>query len=126
MIAPDQHIRKARRQLASGRHALAGDFTDSAGRDAYLAAFQAALAYIVEKTGQEPKTHSGTRSEFARLAREEARIVRRFVAFLANAYELKVWADYDGDEPPPRDEAVAALALADEMISLIAGLITLP
>lgn len=123
MITSAQHILKARRQLASAQHALAGDFTDAAGRDAYLAAFHAALAFIVGRTGNEPKTHSGTRSEFARLTRDDPRIERRFVTFLANAYELKAWADYDGDEPAPRGETVAALALATEMVELIATLV---
>ena len=56
---------------------LAGNFAEAAGREAYLAACHAALAYILLQTGQRPKTHRGGRSEFARLARNDAQIPGR-------------------------------------------------
>ncbi|HYZ62190.1 MAG TPA: HEPN domain-containing protein [Acetobacteraceae bacterium] len=119
MIDPIQHMEKAQRSLQSGHLLLANGFHDEAGRSAYLAAFHAAQAFTVRRTGKEPKTHSGLRSEFARLARDEPRIERRYVAFLARAFELKTWADYGGDDPVSQDEAADALAVAAEVVQAI-------
>jgi uncharacterized protein (UPF0332 family) len=123
MITPQRHIDKARRTLASGSLLLSGHFTEQAGRDAYIAAFHAAQAFTVSRTGKEPKTHTGARSEFARLVRDEPAIPQRFVTFLANAYELKTHADYDGEEPVPEADAAAALKLAAEMVEAVAALL---
>jgi uncharacterized protein (UPF0332 family) len=76
------HIVKARENIGFARYALAGEYADEAGRGAYMAAFHAALALIISRTGKSPKTHSGTRSEFARLARGEPRISREQVSLL--------------------------------------------
>jgi hypothetical protein len=59
LIVPLDGIALARLFLAGGRHALTGGFTDFAARDAHLAAFNAAWAYVVHRTGRRPKTHAG-------------------------------------------------------------------
>jgi uncharacterized protein (UPF0332 family) len=61
------HIAKARESLEFARYALAGNYTEEAGRSAYMAAYHAAAALIASRTGKSPKTHSGMRSEFARV-----------------------------------------------------------
>jgi uncharacterized protein (UPF0332 family) len=61
----------------------------AAAREAYLAAYHAAEAYVFHCTGKIAKTHSGLRSEFNRLAKDEPRIGRDLVQFLSTAYELK-------------------------------------
>jgi uncharacterized protein (UPF0332 family) len=65
-----------------------------AGREAYLAAFQAAQALIYERTGRVSKTHRGVRAQFSDLTRDEPRISHDHVVFLARGYEIKSWADY--------------------------------
>jgi uncharacterized protein (UPF0332 family) len=40
------------------------------------------------------KTHSGVRSEFARVAKDDPTIERKLASFLAQSYSLKVIADY--------------------------------
>lgn len=120
MIAPQRHLEIAGRNLASARYLLTGGFYEQAGRDAYLAAFHAAQAFIVLRTGKEPKTHGGTRSEFARLARDEAEIPRCYTTFLANAYELKTLADYEGGEHVSKEEADQAIETASDLVNLIA------
>ena len=80
-------ITKARENLAFARYALAGGYTQEAGRSAYMAAYHGALAFIAVRSGKSPKTHSGARSEFARLAREEPRIGRDQVSLLGWSYE---------------------------------------
>lgn len=119
MIKPRQHIQKARRTLASGHYLLTGDFTEQAGRDAYLAAFHAAQAFIVAQTGKEPKSHSGARSEFARLAQHDDRISHSFIAFLGRAYDLKTYADYDGDQPISKQDATEALEIAAKLVEIV-------
>jgi uncharacterized protein (UPF0332 family) len=52
------HIVKARESLEFAKYALAGEYTDEAGRGAYMAAYHAALAFISARTGKSPKTHS--------------------------------------------------------------------
>ena len=88
------YLSKARLSLKEARVLAANDLADAAGRAAYLAAFHAAQAFIFEFTGKAAKSHNGVRSEFARLARAEARLERGFPTFLARAYSLKENADY--------------------------------
>ena len=71
MSVPDNHLAKAREAIELARYALACGYSDEAGRSAYMAAYHAALAFIAARTATSPKTHSGTRSEFGRLARAE-------------------------------------------------------
>ena len=102
---------------------LAGGFPEGAGRDAYLAAFDAALAFIVDQSGKEPRTHSGTRSEFARLVRDDARIPAMYASFLARAYDLKTIADYAGNQIVTPEDAAAALATAAHLVETIQALV---
>ncbi len=96
-----------------------------AAREAYLAAYHAAMAYVLERTGKSVKTHSGLRSEFARLARHDARIDPHFTGFLARAYTLKSAADY-GMDPLTAislEQAREATAIARQFVDTIASLI---
>lgn len=113
----------ARKALAFARAVLSDDYADKAGREAYLAGYQAAMAFILARTGKPPKTHSGTRSEFSRLVREEPRISREQVAFLGWAYELKSVADYGGEEPVSLTDAQRAIDEAAALIETVAGLL---
>jgi uncharacterized protein (UPF0332 family) len=83
------------------------------------------MAFVLEKTGKPAKTHSGLRSEFARLARFESRIDPRFVGFLARAYTLKSAADY-GVDPLATislEQAKEAAEVARQFIDSIAALL---
>ncbi len=90
----EAYLTKARQALKEARIVLTHDLTEAAGRAAYIAAFHAAQAYIFDSTSRVAKSHSGVRSEFARLARSEPRIDRSYPTFLARAYGLKEIADY--------------------------------
>ncbi len=79
------YLTKARQSLNEARIVLANDLAGAAGRAAYLAAFHAAQAYIFDITGKASKTHTGLRSEFARLAKDDTRLDRPLSAFLARA-----------------------------------------
>ena len=112
------YLAKARRSLKEAR-AIAGlELSEPAGRAAYVAAFNAAQAYIFNCTGKIAKTHSGVRSEFARLVKDDPRMDRTLPTFLARAYNLKSVADY-AVEP----EIGVSLAEANEAIKLAAAFV---
>ena len=123
MSDAEGHIVKAREALGFARYALAGEYTEEAGRSAYMAAYHAALAFIAARTGKSPKTHSGTRSEFARLAREEPGISRDQVSLLGWSYELKNVADYEQEAAVSVAEAERAIVEASQLVETIAVLI---
>jgi uncharacterized protein (UPF0332 family) len=122
------YLAKAQQCLKEARIVAANDLAEAAGRAAYLAAYQAAQALIFERTGKAAKSHNGVRSEFARLAREEPRIDRRFVAFLARAYNLKATADYaiGDDVSVSLSEAKLAIESAAEFVENISRLLASP
>ncbi len=51
---------------------LGVDLTNAAGRTAYLAGFHAAQALIFEIYSRVFKTHTGVRTEFARLVKDDS------------------------------------------------------
>jgi uncharacterized protein (UPF0332 family) len=115
----------ARQHLAAADASIGLPIAFIAAREAYLAGYHAAMAFVLEKTGKAAKTHSGLRSEFARLARIEPRIDPRLVGFLARAYTLKSAADY-GVDPLAAisvEQASEASSVARQFIDTIAELI---
>lgn len=88
------YLDKARDSLDEARKIAAIGLARVAARAAYYAAFHTAEAFIVERTGKIAKTHSGVRSEFARLARKMPEIDRAYSIFLAKTYKYKEIADY--------------------------------
>jgi uncharacterized protein (UPF0332 family) len=90
----------------------------AAARSAYYAAFHAAQAFIIHRTGKIAKTHSGVRSEFFRLARETPELDNALPVFLAKAYRFKEVADYDVGP-----DAVVTVAEADDAITSAAHFI---
>ncbi len=119
------YLTKSRQSLTEARVVLASGLTEAAGRAAYLAAFHAAQALIFDRTGKAAKTHGGVRSEFARLAKDDARIERGFVSFLARAYSLKEAADYAiGHDARVSAEAAQAIEIAARFVEAIARLLS--
>ncbi len=88
------YLDKAREHLDEARKIAAIGLARAAARSAYYAALHTAQAFIVERTGKIAKTHSGVRSEFARLAKDTPGIDKTFPAFLAQAYLYKEIGDY--------------------------------
>ncbi len=119
------YLAKSRQALTEARAVMAIGLTQAAGRAAYLAAYHAAQAYIFNSTGRAAKTHSGVRSEFSRLAKDDPRIDRSFLTFLAQAYLLKEVADYElgtGATLPP-ERAEAAIEMAQRFVDCIAAVL---
>jgi uncharacterized protein (UPF0332 family) len=122
----ERYLTKARLTLDHGRTMLTVNLTEDAGRAAYLAGYQAAEAFIFERTGRATKTHKGAHTEFARMAVNEPRIDMELRRFLPQAYDLKAICDYElGPEAVvPHDKAVAALDTASRFVDCIAGLLS--
>ncbi len=124
MSEADGHLVKARDTIEFARYALTGGYAEEAGRGAYMAAYHAAMAFIAARTGASPKTHSGTRSEFGRLARDEHRITREQISLLGWSYELKNAADYGPEHVLSDAEAERAINEAARLIETIASIVT--
>src|ERR1700757_3957150 len=97
----------------------------SCGSKRISGSLHAAQALIFDRTGKIAKTHSGVRSEFARLAKDDPCIDRAFPTFLAQAYRLKSVADYAvaSDAVVTVAEAEQAIETAGYFIDCISGLI---
>ncbi len=119
------YLHKARDDLNDARKIAAVGLAKVAARTAYYAAFHAAQAFVLERTGKVAKTHSGLRSEFARLAREMPQIDRTFLRFLAEAYKYKEISDYGvgTDAVITMAESNEAVMTATQMIDRIAALL---
>ena len=120
------YLTKARECLTGAKQIAALPLPQVAAREAYLAAFHVAEAYIFEQTNKTVKTHRGLRSTFSRLARGEPRIAPEYLTFLARAYELKSISDY-GVGPTTRTisgaDATAAIGMAERFIDTITQLL---
>jgi uncharacterized protein (UPF0332 family) len=112
------YLNKARDHLAEAKKIAEIGLAKAAARSAYYAAFHAAQACIVEQTGKIAKTHSGVRSEFARIAKDAPGAGLAFSAFLAQSYLYKEIADYGvgGSADLTAAEANEAIAMASRFI----------
>jgi uncharacterized protein (UPF0332 family) len=119
---------KAQGDLADAKKIAAIELANIAARGAYYAAFHAAEGFIFESTGNVAKTHSGVRSEFARLARNEPRIGKALPGFLAEGYKFKEISDYSVDptQSATVEEAATAIASAERFVAVIAEVLRHP
>jgi uncharacterized protein (UPF0332 family) len=119
------YLDKARDHLDEARKIAAIGLAKAAARSAYYAAFHAAQAFIVERTGKIAKTHTGVRSEFARLAKDTPRIDKTLSTFLAQAYLYKEIGDYGVGHGAnvTMNEANGAIATAGRFIGCVAALL---
>ena len=119
-----QFLEKSRDDLNDARKIASIGLAHVAARSAYYAAFHAAEALIIERTGKVAKTHSGVRTEFARLLKDTS-TDRELMVFLAQAYELKSLADYGtGSEAAiSSTTADAAIQTAARFVDYVATLL---
>ena len=112
---------KARDDLNNARKIVAIGLTTVAARTAYYAAFHAAEAFIIDRSGKIVKTHSGMRSEFTRLAKDTPGIDLKFTIFLAKAYINKEIGDYGvgPDAAVSLDAANDAIVMAKQFIECV-------
>ncbi len=86
------YLDKAHDDLDDARKIVAIHLAKIAARSAYYAAFHAAEALIIER--KVVKTHSGVRTEFARLLKDTPGGERAMLTFLAQGYKYKEIGDY--------------------------------
>ena len=103
-------LSEAQELLEEGHNAVAA-------REAYLASLSAARAIIFEKTGDAPKTHSGTRAMLAKLIHDGLALDTKLLKFLADGFEMKNDSDYGSRTPLPDDEAERALETAQDFLA---------
>ncbi len=116
---------KATGDLADAKKIAAIGLATVAARSAYYAAFHAAEGFVFERTGKVAKTHSGVRSEFARLTKQSPDIGKALAAFLAEAYKFKEISDYSVDpgQNVTIEEAAGAISKAERFIAGIVALL---
>jgi len=120
------YLNKARHCLDNARGIAAAGFPDVAAREAYLAAFHAAEAYIFEQSGKAAKTHRGVRAQFSRLAQHETRIDTGLLTFLGEGYQFKAVADYGvgkAIDSITSGDADSAIATAERFVEAIAAVL---
>jgi uncharacterized protein (UPF0332 family) len=105
------YLAKAQGDLSDARKIVAIGLATIAARSAYYAAFHAAEAFIIERTGKVAKSHSGVRSEFGRLAKDTPSLDKKFSTFLAQAYSYKEISDYRVDQGAAVSDAEAKDAI---------------
>ena len=122
----ERYLAKAVLILEHARAMLGINLTEDAGRAAYLASYQAAEAFISERTGRIAKTHSGAHREFARLAMRESRIDDELRRFLPQAYNLKAICDYElgPDAIVPYEKAAAAIETAARFVKCLTAILS--
>ena len=111
------YIGTAERILAEAEVFIEEGHNEVAAREAYLAALSAARAIIFEKTGDAPKTHSGTRAMLAKLIHGGLALDGKLLKFLADGFEQKVDADYGPRTPLGDSEAERILETAQAFVA---------
>ena len=104
-------LARARRDIDEARLIASLGLHQHAAPSAYYAAFHAAEALIVERTGRIAKTHRGVHTTFSRVTRDGDPKDRELWRTLPDAYRYKELADYSIDP----DAIVSALAAATLM-----------
>ena len=119
------YLDKARGDLGDARKIVAIPLAKVAARSAYYAAFHAAEALIIERTGKVAKTHSGVRAEFARLLKDAPGAEKALLRFLAQAYKYKEIGDYavGGGAVVTDEEAIDAIDAAARFIERVEALL---
>ncbi len=118
-------LQKAHNLLAETGPMLSNGLNNAAGRNAYLAGFHAARAFIFEHTGKVAKTHNGAQTEFLRLTKDDPSLATELRIFLSQAYNLKAVADYEtgpGSEIVP-ERAATAVETAKRFVARIIEMI---
>jgi uncharacterized protein (UPF0332 family) len=88
------YLTKARECLDAAKIINALPLPHVAAKEAYLATYHAAHAFVFESTGTVVKSHSGMRTMFASVTKYNPRIDRILASALGRTYKFKEMADY--------------------------------
>lgn len=107
------YLAKSRECLDAAKKVNALPLPQVAAKEAYLAAYHAARAFVFESTGKVVKSHSGMRTMYAQVTKDDPRIDRALTSLLGRAYKFKEIADYGAGS-----QAVVTVKEAQEVIEL--------
>ena len=121
-------VEQANIVLARADVMLNVSLNEDAAREAYLASFHVAQAYIFERTDKTFKTHHGAQREFFRLTKDDARTDQDLRRFLSQSYEFKSIADYFSGPNPVTlpEDAAEAIATAKRFVAHFTELVPAP
>ena len=88
-------LAKANKLLEHAATMLSVGLGEDAGRNAYLAGFHAAQAFLFDSTGKTFKSHRGVQKEFLHLTKDDRRFTSEQRILLSQTYNLKDIADYE-------------------------------
>jgi len=88
------YLETAHPALDVSRRSLTAEIYETAAREAYIAALNAARAVIFDMKQIAPKSHSGTRSQFFLLIEQGLDFDRKLAGFLARGFDIKQKLDY--------------------------------
>lgn len=111
------YLGTAERILSQAEDLLADGYTEVAAREAYMASLNAARAIAFEKTGDAPKTHSGTRKVLSKLVHEGLPFDAGLVRFLATGFDQKTDADYGPRTPLDHEAAQRSVETARRFVA---------
>lgn len=89
---------------------------------AYYAMLHAACAVLLNRTGDAPKTHAATISQFSRLVLADAEHGRKYGRAFNEAEKLRLVSDYQ-DTPPTAAEAAGLQAMAVDFVAYCRSLL---
>jgi uncharacterized protein (UPF0332 family) len=118
---PERYLRKSRESLASARADVRAERHNSAANRAYYAAFQAAVAALIdaEIRPQEDWEHRFVASQFSgKLVKRRKLYASRLAGTLERLFELRITADYRPSDVSAK-EAERATKLAEGYASEI-------
>jgi len=118
-----QHLRRARRLLASVEARVEVELPEVIAHTAYYAMYHAALAVFVEKDVPIPKSHSGVVTRFSQLDRDQSLGAKAEVGRLSRGLERRLIADYDAEDTltveharRAREDAVAFIVFCERLV----------
>lgn len=115
------YLAKASECLDAAQLIIAIPLPQVAAKEAYLATYHAAQAFIFESTGKVVKSHSFMRTMFALAARADPHLDRTLASQLGRAYKYKEAADYGvGSQAVVTvQEAQEVIAIAQNFIDIV-------
>jgi len=115
------YLTKSRECLDAAKTINAFPLPQVAAKEADLAIYHAAHAFVFESTGKAVKSHKGMRSKFAEVTKGDARFDRALTSLLGRAYKFKEITDYgvDAQGSVTVEEAQELLDLAEQFVERV-------
>jgi uncharacterized protein (UPF0332 family) len=127
-----QYLKKSIEQLDEAQGCAKDGHGMAAGHFAYVAALNAATAFLVERgmviKPKKKASHKSINVQFAGLVSKEPKIPKEFHSILPQMYDLKRIADYElgPDAKVPLDRAQAAIERVSRFVDCISELLNTP